>query len=247
MRITVLFFATLRDRIGTRQLTLELDSAANSIERLRQLLTERYPAASDNLSVALAAINEEFAFDHDQISDGDEVAFFPPVSGGSGAERDRPEIFRLPHAPIDHDEIVAAITTERTGAVCLFTGTVRGQTDKGGHLPETAHLKYEAYEPMALAKMRQVACEIRARWNKVEGIAIVQRLGMLRVGDNTVLCACSAPHRDDGCFEAARFGIDRLKEIVPVWKKEVGKAGQTWIEGDYRPTANDTNQRGTNQ
>ncbi len=240
MRITVLFFATLRDRVGARQVTLDLDAAVDSVARLRALLAERYPAAADNLSVALAAVNEEFASEQDAISDGDEVAFFPPVSGGSGGQEARPEIFRLPDAPFDHDEIIAALTTEATGAVCLFTGTVRGRTDKDGHLPRTARLEYEAYEPMARAKMKQVAAEIRARWPKVQGIAIIQRLGLLQVGENTVLCACSSPHRDDGCFEAARYGIDRLKEIVPVWKKEVGEAGETWIEGDYRPGAQDT-------
>ena len=67
------------------------------------------------------------------------------------------------------------------------------------------------------------------------GIAIVQRLGKLEVGQNTVLIACSSPHRDDGCFEAARYGIDRLKEIVPVWKKEVSSESARWIEGEYRP------------
>ena len=239
MRITVLFFATLRDIIGARRIAVELDETAGSIEQLRQQLARRYPAAADNLRAAVAAINEEFAFDHDRLSDGDEVAFFPPVSGGSAVDQEGPEIFMLPRAPFSHDEIVAAITTERTGAVCLFTGTVRGRTDKAGHLPQTAYLEYEAYEPMALEKMKQVAAEIRARWHKIEGIAIVQRIGALRVGDSTVLCACSSPHRDDGCFEGARYGIDRLKEIVPVWKKEVGGAGETWIEGDYRPRASD--------
>ena len=237
MRITVLFFATLRDVVGARALTLELDEGVNCISQLRQDLAARYPAAADNLQVALAAINEEFAFDNDCFCDGAEVAFFPPVSGGAGANR--PELFRLPTEPINHDEVIAAITTPRTGAVCMFTGLVRGQTAKDGHLPHTEYLEYEAYEPMALAKMKQVAEEIRARWAKVEGIAIIQRIGALQVGDNTVLCACSSPHRDDGCFEAARYGIDRLKEIVPVWKKEVGKSGETWIEGDYRPTAVD--------
>ncbi len=239
MQITILFFATLRDRIGARSLTLQLNEDAHSIAALRQQLMRRYPAASENLRVALAAINEEFAFDHDSIQDGDEVAFFPPVSGGTGESR--PEIFRLPEAPFDHDEVIAAITTPRCGAVCLFTGTVRGETDKAGHLPQTEWLEYEAYQPMALAKMKQVADEIRARWSKVEGIAIIQRLGVLRVGDSTVLCACSSPHRDDGCFEAARYGIDRLKEIVPVWKKEVATDGETWIEGDYQPSAADKN------
>ena len=239
MRITILFFATLRDVVGARQIAIDLDGSNYSIEALRRELTSRYPAATDNLRVALAAINEEFAFDHDRLSDGDEVAFFPPVSGGSGEEGTRPELFRLARAPFNHDELVAAITTPQTGAVCVFTGTVRGRTYKAGHLPQTTYLEYEAYEPMARSKMRQVAAEIRARWHKVEGIAIVQRIGKLQVGDNTVLCACSSPHRDDGCFEAARYGIDRLKEIVPVWKKEVGGAGETWIEGDYRPASSD--------
>lgn len=237
MRITVLFFATLRDVVGARTLALELDEGVATIEQLRRELTSRYPDAAANLAVALAAINEEFAFDHDCFADGAEVAFFPPVSGG--ATPIRPEIFRLPGESINHDEIIAAITTRRTGAVCMFTGLVRGETAKDGHLPNTQYLEYEAYEPMALAKMKQVADEIRARWDKVEGIAIIQRIGTLQVGDNTVLCACSSPHRDDGCFEAARYGIDRLKEIVPVWKKEVGISGETWIEGEYQPTSSD--------
>ena len=235
MPVKVLFFATLRDLIGEK--TLTIDMPGGTVAQLRQELVRRYPQAHEHLGIALAAVNEEFAFDGDSIDEGDEVAFFPPVSGG--IQPDKPEIFRLPDAPIDHDEIIAAITTAKTGAVCLFSGMVRGQTDKAGHLPETEYLHYEAYQPMAFAKMKQVAREIRARWDKIEGIAIVQRIGTLQVGDNTVLIACSAPHRDDGCFEAARYGIDRLKEIVPVWKKEVGRQGETWIEGDYQPQSAD--------
>ena len=236
MRVTVLFFATLRDLAGARQLLLELDESADSVAALRQELIRRYPALEDNLKVALAAVNEEFAFDKDAVSDGDEVAFFPPVSGGADT---KPEIFFLPDEPINHDDIIWAITTRATGAVCLFSGVVRGKTNRLGHLPETESLHYEAYEPMALAKMRQVAREIRQRWQKVEGIAMAQRVGRLHVGENTVLIACSAPHRDDGCFEAARYGIDRLKEIVPVWKKEIGSDGESWIEGEYLPAAED--------
>ena len=239
MQVTVLFFATLRDLVGERQLILELDSNANTLAQLRAELIRRYPAIDDNLRVALSAINEDFAFDDDTLADGDEVAFFPPVSGGAGIDDDRPEVFRLPTQPIDHDEIIAAISTPRTGAVCLFTGLVRGRTERDGHLPDTQSLEYEAYEPMALAKMRQVAREIRDQWDRVEGIAIVQRIGKLEVGENTVLIACSSPHRDDGCFEAARYGIDRLKEIVPVWKKEIGRDGAAWIEGGYQPQDSD--------
>ena len=239
MKISVLFFATLRDLVGARQLTVQLPGQASTIAQLRGELSERYPNVRDNLQVALAAINEEFAFDNDTVSDGDEVAFFPPVSGGSGPDNARPEIFLLPEAAIDADEIIAAISTPRTGAVCLFSGLVRGQTDRAGHLPQTESLEYEAFEAMALAKMKQVAREIRGQWARVEGIAIAQRVGKLEVGDNTVLIACSSPHRDDGCFEAARYGIDRLKEIVPVWKKEIGSGGEVWIEGEYQPQVSD--------
>lgn len=235
MQINVLFFATIRDLVGQKRVTLELNNATKTIQDLRLALIEKYPAIEDNLKIALVAINEEFAFNADTIKDGDEVAFFPPVSGGS----DYPEIYLLPDAPIDHDDIIASITTSETGAVCLFSGMVRGKTNKDGHIPQTEYLEYEAYEPMALAKMRQVAQEIRERWSKVQGIAIAQRIGRLEVGQNTVLIACSSAHRDDGCFEAARYGIDRLKEIVPVWKKEIGADGEAWIEGEYVPTGDD--------
>jgi molybdopterin synthase catalytic subunit len=107
---------------------------------------------------------------------------------------------------------------------------------------ETVYLEYETYKPMAEAKMRQVAEEIRQRWPTVEGIAIVQRIGKLHPGTPTVLIACTAAHRDTGVFEAARYGIDRLKEIVPVWKKEVGPGGETWVEGDFIPTELDRTQ-----
>lgn len=236
MQINILFFATLKDLTGTKRLTLDLPSEANTLDTVRQTLIARFPEIEANLNAALASINEEYAFAQDTVKNGDEIAFFPPVSGGSG---DFPEIYRLPNEPIDHDEIIESITTPATGAVCLFSGMVRGETNKEGHIPQTEYLEYEAYEPMAIAKMKQVAAEIREKFPKVQGIAIAQRIGKLSVGQNTVLIACSSAHRDDGCFEAARYGIDRLKEIVPVWKKEVGASGTAWIEGDYTPNAND--------
>jgi len=236
MQIQVLLFATLKDLAGEKKIDLALPGDNTSVKHVRQQLINRYPDMEANMKVALASVNEEFAFDADTVKDGDEVAFFPPVSGGSD---EQPELFRLPNEPVDHDEIVAAITTPATGAVCLFSGMVRGETSKEGHLPLTDYLEYEAYEPMALAKMKQVAQEIREQFPLVQGIAIVQRIGKLQVGQNTVLIACSSGHRDEGCFEAARYGIDRLKEIVPVWKKEVGSSGEAWIEGAYTPNPDD--------
>ncbi len=149
-----------------------------------------------------------------------------------------PTIFNITDAELDLDALLAEITLPTSGAACLFTGMVRAVTRRDDP-HETAYLQYEAYKPMAEAKLRQVADEIRQRWPSVEGIAIVQRVGQLDPGTPTVLIACTAAHRDTGVFEAARYGIDRLKEIVPVWKKEVGPDGETWVEGDYIPGAED--------
>ncbi|NOH03489.1 MAG: molybdenum cofactor biosynthesis protein MoaE [Chloroflexi bacterium] len=145
-----------------------------------------------------------------------------------------PTIYFIAEAEIDLNDLLAKITLPSTGATAIFTGMVRGVTSRGD-AHETEYLEYESYIPMAEAKMKQVADEIRVRWSSVEGIAIVQRIGKLYPKTPTVLIACTAAHRDTGVFEAARYGIDRLKEIVPIWKKEVGPDGQEWVEGDYIP------------
>ena len=148
---------------------------------------------------------------------------------------DFPTILSITEGELDLNALLEQITLPSTGAACFFTGMVRGETNKDGLPPQTEYLEYEAYVPMAEAKMKQVSDEIRERWPTVEGIAIVQRIGRLYPETPTVLIACTAPHRDSGVFEAARYGIDRLKEIVPIWKKEFGSAGDTWIEGQYTP------------
>src|SRR5512144_1614439 len=147
-----------------------------------------------------------------------------------------PTIFSITEAEIDLKDLLARITLTSTGAAAIFAGMVRGETSRG-EARETEYLEYEAYVPMAEAKMKQVADEIRARWPIVEGIAIVQRIGKLFPKTPTVLIACTAAHRDTGVFEAARYGIDRLKEIVPIWKKEVSPNGEFWVEGNYIPKA----------
>jgi molybdopterin synthase catalytic subunit len=146
-----------------------------------------------------------------------------------------PTIFTITEDNIDINHLMAKITLPSTGAGCLFTGMVRGVTHKEGQPPETEFLEYEAYIPMAETKMAQVADEIRERWPSIEGIAIVQRIGRLYPKTPTVVIACTASHRDTGVFEAARYGIDRLKEIVPIWKKEVSPQGESWVEGKYIP------------
>ncbi len=145
-----------------------------------------------------------------------------------------PLITSITEDEIDLNTLLDAITLTSTGAAAIFTGMVRGVTTRDDP-HETTYLEYEAYKPMAEAKMKQVAEEIRARWPVVEGIAIVQRIGRLYPRTPTVLIACTAAHRDTGVFDAARYGIDRLKEIVPVWKKEIKPDGEEWVEGEYHP------------
>ena len=228
MLIDILYFATLRDLIGQRKEKLEVPDGS-TIGDLKNKLGERGERIAVAVNVALFSINREFAFAEEMLHEGDEVGVFPPVSGGSP-----PTILKVTEAKLVLDDIVAAITSETTGAVCAFTGIVRAKTTRS-EARETAYLEYEAYESMAEEKLQQVSEEIRKQWPAVEGIAIVQRLGHLEPGTPTVLIACSAGHRDSGVFEAARYGIDRLKQIVPIWKKEVGPSGESWIEGEYRP------------
>lgn len=235
MEIRVLHFATLRDRAGQRQETYQLQPGA-TVREVKQAAIERHPALEPLLDSAVMAVNQEFADEDTEITEGDEVAFFPPVSGGVDGEA--PTWLAVTEEPLDLNEVLARLVTPATGAVCVFTGVVRAKTERG-EPHETERLEYEAYEEMAQSKLAQVAEEIRERWEQVVGIAIVQRVGSLEAGEPTVMIACSAGHRDSGVFEAARYGIDRLKEIVPIWKKEIGPAGESWVEGEYQPGPED--------
>jgi len=232
-KVKILFFATLKEKAGITQTELELPEHT-SVSALKKILFDSFPNLPSSSSGMLVAVNKEYAFDQEEIPAGAEIALFPPVSGGS----DFPTIFLITEDKLDLNALLTQITLPSTGATCFFSGIVRGLTARGDAY-ETEHLVYEAYVPMAEAKMKQVADEIRERWPSVEGIAIVQRLGRLDAGTPTVLIACSAAHRDTGVFEAARYGIDRLKEIVPVWKKEIGPGGEEWVEGEYVPSTKD--------
>lgn len=156
-----------------------------------------------------------------------------------GHEFPHPTYFSLAETAPDLNEIHAALRRPDVGAIITFTGAVRGNTLREGLPPVTLQLEYEAYSAMALERMAQIAAEIWEQWPDVKGVAIVQRIGTLAVGDTTTIVACAAGHRDQGAFEAARYGIDRLKEIVPVWKREIDSERAVWVEGSYRPTAAD--------
>ena len=172
------------------------------------------------------------------MQQNDELALFPPVSGGT-SQFPHPTYFAISPDEPNIKAIYKHVTQPDIGAIVNFTGLVRGKTKREGLPTETLYLEYEAYSGMAEEKMAQIAHEIWEKWPNVKGVAIVQRIGKLDISDVTTFITCAAGHRDQGVFEAARYGIDRLKEIVPVWKKEVGRDRSVWVEGGYQPSADD--------
>lgn len=224
MKITLLLFANLREKIGKNRLELDLPDEA-TVGDLKNYLIQQYPVIRAHLNKVLVSVNRELALDGELIPDGAEVAIMPPVSGGC----DRRTIIQIVDIPIDQDALISSLCSEKTGAVCAFSGVVRGVTERGNP-HRTDALEYEAYAQMAEEKMRQIAAEIRMRWQKIQGIGIVHRMGRLYPGMVSVVVVCSAGHRDEGIFEAARYGIERIKEIVPIWKKELGPEGEIWVE-----------------
>lgn len=236
MELEIRLYATLRDKVGRSRITIEIEGPM-SVDNLIEAVRLAYPEMSASLDSAVVSVNRAFANRDLEVKAGDEIAMFPPVSGGSSFPH--PTYFSLASEPPDLNEIHQILVQPDVGAVITFTGAVRGETEREGMPPETVELEYESYSEMALERMAQIAEEIWEKYSDVKGIAIVQRIGRLSVGDATTLVACAAGHRDQGAFEAARYGIDRLKEIVPVWKKEINHEQSVWVEGAYVPTTAD--------
>jgi len=231
MKVTVKFFARMRDLVGSGSMERQLAEAATVADLVADL-HQTFPQLAQAAPRTIVTVNREFAQTTDQLAEGDEVAFFPPVSGGSGSNAAK---FRVTVDPIGLDEVAALVTKPETGAVAVFGGVVRNISAG----KEVDHLEYEAYQEMAVTKLQQIATEAYEQWPKIIDIAIVQRIGHLEVGENAVVIAVSSQHRNDGCFEACAYAINRLKQIVPIWKKEVGTTGETWVEGDYLPSTGD--------
>lgn len=238
MELEVRLFATLKDRAGNRSILITLSEPA-VVRDLLAATAESYPELANALPAVLVAVNRAYAGENTPVHVGDEIAFFPPVSGGDDYDNSPPTYFSVTTEKVELDTIHAKLIRPDIGAIVTFSGSVRGKTQREGLPSTTMYLEYEAYQEMAELKMAQIAQEIWAQWPLVKGIAIVQRVGKLNIGDATTIVACASAHRDQGAFEATRFGIDRLKEIVPVWKKEVGQDQSIWVEGDYKPTEND--------
>jgi len=221
VKVTALLFARLREQAGGDRFALELPGGATVADAYAEL-RRLHPTLEARREVVRAAVNQDFAgWDH-PLAEGDEVAFIPPVSGGADAG----VLFELTDKPLDARRLETAVARAGAGAICTFTGVVRDNS-RGR---DTIRLEYEAYPGMAEAQMRAIAAEIAERWPEAR-VAIAHRTGVLEIGEASVVVSVSCPHRGDA-IAACKWGIDRLKETVPVWKKEYLADGEVWIEGD---------------
>jgi molybdopterin converting factor subunit 1 len=224
MRVHVLFFGQLKEITGVSEEDAELSEGAR-VGDLFERYGRRYPKLADFRASIAASVNQEYAGWRAPLATGDEVAFLPPVSGGQHAAVAE-DIFLLMREPIIVREFLEGLKAAEDGAVVVFDGFVRNNF-KGRR---TLYLEYEAYEPMAYAKMREIGAQIRMRF-KIHRLVIVHRLGRLEIGETSVLIAVSSPHRG-AAFDACRYAIDTLKRAVPIWKKEYFAGGAIWAEGE---------------
>ncbi len=224
MRVRVLFFGQLKDIVGVSQEDAELSDGAR-VEDLFERYGRRFPKLAEFRPSVAASVNQEYAGWRAPLAAGDEVAFLPPVSGGQQAAVSE-DIFHLVREPIRAREIVESLKAPEDGAVVVFDGFVRNNF-KG---QRTLYLEYEAYEPMAYAKMREIGVRMREKF-PIHRLAMVHRLGRLEIGETSVLIAVSSAHRA-AAFDACRYAIDALKRSVPIWKKEYFAGGAVWAEGE---------------
>ncbi|HXX70701.1 MAG TPA: molybdopterin converting factor subunit 1 [Candidatus Acidoferrum sp.] len=224
MRVRVLFFGQLKEITGVEQEDAELSEGAR-VQDLFERYGRRFPKLASFRASIAASVNQEYAPWRAPLSSGDEVAFLPPVSGGEPTAVEE-DIFQIVRERIRPQEIIDSLKRPEDGALVIFDGFVRNNF-RG---KQTLYLEYHAYEAMALAKMREIGTEIRAKF-PVHRLAIVHRLGRLEVGETSVFIAVSSAHRGSA-FEACRYAIDTLKRVVPIWKKEYFAGGAVWAEGE---------------
>ena len=212
MRIQVLYFAVLRERLRREEEQLEL-AEGTTVGGLLDELARRHPPVESLRRHLQVARNRATARGHELLTDGDEVALIPPVAGGAGL---------LQATPLDLGEVVAAVIHPGAGGVVTFTGVVRDESQGR----RVHRLDYEAYAAMAEARLQAIAVEVGAAHGA--RVAIRHRTGTLTVGELAVVIAAAAPHRAEA-FAACRETIERLKAEAPIWKKEFGDDGAQWV------------------
>ncbi len=227
MKVAVRFFARYREAAGRDHVELELPEGG-TVESAWEAVARRFPVLEPYRPFTLFALGTDYVQPTHPLHAGDELCFFPPVSGGSGEDW-----IEVTTEPISEQRLAAAVGDPGAGGIVLFSGVVREET--GGR--RVKYLEYEAHVPMAVAKMREIVATLRARWPGVRTVGLIHRIGRLEIGESSVMIAVASPHRAEA-FEACRFAIDTLKETVPVWKKEYFEDGEVWVglqgECDHR-------------
>ena len=210
-------FAGYREKVGQASLELELEQGS-TVGLLASEMADRYPTLIGDSSKLVVAVNEEYQ-DHGHIlSERDEVALIPPVSGGT-----QEAMIEITHDVLDPEAVTAKVRKDSNGAVVTFLGSTRDHNSGR----KVLHLEYEAYRPMADNQLGRIADEIRQRW-AVDDVAISHRLGRLEIGELSLVVSVASPHRKEA-FEACQYSIDRIKQAVPIWKKEFFEGGDVWV------------------
>jgi molybdopterin synthase catalytic subunit len=232
VQIRVLFFGLLKDICGRAEDRIELPAGATAGSVFEHYAVA-FPKLREMASSVVLARNHEFASTGEPLSEGDEVALLPPVSGGKMPEIADPagHFFALTREPIEIRTLENRLLLGCDGAVVTFQGVVRNNTSGRS----TLRLEYECYEQMAIRKMAEIGREIASNY-AVSRVGMVHRLGTLEIGEASVVIVVTAPHRKPA-FDAALEGINRLKKLVPVWKKEFFEDGEVWVEGDWDQNA----------
>jgi molybdopterin synthase catalytic subunit len=246
MRVRVRLFAIQRELAGTREVALDLEDGA-TIEDGWTALVARFPVLAPGRPSVRFARNGDYADASTALTDGDELACIPPVSGG-GEPGPTIRVIQLRSEAFPTglgEELGSKLATPGDGAVVVFAGRTRetpGTPAPGQEAEAAQHagrrvdgLEYEAHEPMAEAVLGQIADEVAERFGVLR-LAIVHRTGSVPLGEVSILVVAAAPHRD-AAFAAARYAIDETKARAPIWKAERFADGHLWIGAPARTAA----------